>query len=94
MSVHVRLVQIEMYLPQATSGSELQKTLGALKRHCKSQHQLALAIEPFREQERGGFSLLVTGTDKPTVEHESDQLMSWLETNIAGQVLASNVTWL
>lgn len=94
MSVHVRLLQLEMYLPSVMTGSDLQKALGPLKRYCKNQHNIALAIEPFTENDRGCFSLLVAGTDKRSVEQESEHMMSWLESNITGQSLASNVTWL
>jgi hypothetical protein len=83
-----------MYLPHVVTNAELQKALGPLKRYCKNQHNIALAIEPFNENDRGCFSLVVTGTDKRAVEQESEHLMNWLESNITGQGLASNIAWL
>ncbi|TCS44093.1 hypothetical protein [Reinekea marinisedimentorum] len=94
MSVHVRLLQLEMYLPHVATSSDLQKALGPLKRFCKNQHNIALAVEPFKDADRGCFSLVITGTDKRAVEQESEHMMSWLEANITGQSLASNVAWL
>lgn len=94
MALHIRLMQQEMYLPNVSSTSELMRALAPLKRHCKEQSNIALAIESFEDTDRGRFSLLVTGTERRDVEQESDHLLSWIETKINGQTLASEVSWL
>lgn len=94
MSLKARLIQVEMYLPNVLSSADLQKAVGPLKKFCRNQHNIALAVEPFNENERGGLSLIVAGTDKVSVEQESEHLLEWLESNISGQSLATNVAWL
>ena len=47
MSFHLRLIEIEMYLPYVSSAASLHKALGALGQRCKHQPNLALTIEPF-----------------------------------------------
>lgn len=94
MALHIRLMQQEMYLPEVSSNPELMKALSPLKRYCKEQSNIALAIESFESTDRGRFSLVVTGTDKNDVENESDRLLNWIETKLTGQTLASEVTWL
>lgn len=94
MALHIRLMQQEMYLPNVESTPDLMRALGSLKRYCKTQSNIALAIEPFEVSDRGRFSLIVAGTDKPDVETESDHLLNWIETKINGQTLASEISWL
>lgn len=94
MAVHIRLIQIEMYLPDVQSETDVQRALSALKRYCKNQVNIALTIEPFSDVDRGGFSITVIGTDKHAVEQESDHLITWIETEIAGQSLETEVSWL
>lgn len=94
MAVHIRLIQIEMYLPDVQSEADIHRALGALKRYCKNQVNIALAIEPFSDTDRGGFSITVIGTDKHAVEQESDRLITWIETEITGQSLETEVSWL
>lgn len=94
MAVQIRLIQLKMYLPNVGSQSELVRALGVLKRHCKSQHNIALTIEPFSEVDRGEFSLLVVGSNKQDVAQESDHLVAWIEAKVTGQTLDSNIDWL
>ena len=94
MALHLRLLQIEMYLPNVSSLTDLNRALGPLRRHCKEQDNIALAIEPFDTTDRGQFSLVVAGTDKRNVEQESEHLLTWVETKINGQGLQTNATWL
>ncbi len=94
MALHLRLLQIEMYLPNVSSTSDLHRALGPLKRFCKEQDNIALSIESFDTNDRGQFSLIVAGNDKRNVEQESEHLLAWIESRINGQSLASNITWL
>jgi hypothetical protein len=94
MALHLRLMQIEMYLPNVESTSDLAKALGPLKRFCKDQTNVALAVEPFENSDRGQFSLIVAGCDKKNVEQESEHLLAWIEGKINGQSLASEISWL
>jgi len=94
MALHLRLLQIEMYLPNVASETELIRALGPLKRLCKNRLSIALAIEHFTDSDRGRFSIIVTGTEKTVVEHESDQLLDWIESQIQGQSLSIDVNWL
>ena len=94
MALHLRLLQVEMYLPSVTNTTELQKALSPLKRFCKEQHNVALAIEPFSTDDRGQLSLLVAGVERRAVEQESEHLLLWLESHINGQSLATEVSWL
>lgn len=94
MALHIRLMQQEMYLPNVTSTSELMRAIAPLKRYCNEQSNIALAVEPFEDTDRGRFSLVVTGTERTDVEQESDNLLRWIETKINGQTLVSEVIWL
>ncbi len=94
MAIQIRLLQVEMYLPNVSTNSDLIKALKPIKRFCKEQDNIALAIEPFEDADRGCFSLIIVGTSRKSVEQESEHLLTWLETNIIGQSLATNVTWL
>ena len=94
MALHLRLIQIEMYLPNVASTTELGRALAPLRRFCKEQHNIALSIEPFESNDRGQFSLVVIGAEKRNVEQESEHLLTWIETKIVGQTLASEISWL
>jgi uncharacterized protein YlxP (DUF503 family) len=94
MAMHLRLIQLEMYLPHVSSNSELLRALSPLKRFCKEQHNIAMTIEDYDDTDRGEFSLVVIGSSKRNVEQESEHLLSWIETKITGQTLASNISWL
>lgn len=93
MAIQIRLIQLEMYLPNVASQSDLTRALGALKRHCKAQHNVALSIEAFNESDRGEFSIIIVGTNKQDIAQESDHLINWIEEKIIGQTLASNIDW-
>ena len=94
MALHLRLIQLEMYLAGVSSASELTKALNPLKRFCKDQHNIAMAVEPFDAMERGYISLAVAGVDRANVEQESERLLHWIETNLAGQTLQIESQWL
>ncbi len=94
MALHARLLQIEMYLPNVSSTTDLVRALGPLRRFCKDQHNIALSVEPFETNDRGQFSVIVVGSKRSAVEQESDHLLTWIETKINGQTLASNISWL
>ena len=94
MALHLRLLQIEMYLPNVSSTTDLSRALSALRRFCKEQDNIALSVEPFENNDRGQFSLVVAGSDKRYVEQESEHLLTWIETKIIGQTLASEISWL
>ncbi len=94
MSLHLRLLQLELYLPDVASTSELTRALGPLKRFCKDQHNIAMTIEAFETTDRGLVSIVVLGTERSSVEQESEHLLSWIEANIAGQTLQLETHWL
>ena len=94
MALHMRLIQVEMYLPAVSTTTELQKALSPLKRFCKDQHNIAMSIEPFNTDDRGQFSLLVMGSDRRSVEQESEHLLTWLESHLTGQCLTTEVSWI
>ncbi|WP_320821932.1 hypothetical protein [Reinekea sp.] len=94
MTLHLRLIQIEMYLPQVTSAESLHKALGALRHAGKNQQNLALTIEPFNTTDRGRFALVVLGTERIRVEQECTLLIDWIEAQIVGQTLATEMNWL
>lgn len=93
MAVYIRLIQLKMYLPNVSSQTDLVRALGALKRFCKSQDNIALSIEPYKEADRGEFSLTVLGAQQQDVHNEADHLIEWIETKITGQTLESNIDW-
>ena len=94
MNLHLRLIQIEMYLPHVASAASLHKALGALRQACKNQPNLALTIEPFSTIDRGRFALVVVGTERIRVEQQCAQLSDWIEAQIVGQTLATEMNWL
>lgn len=94
MVPHVRLLELEMYLPQVQNHPELIKALGALKRFCKNEQMMALAIKPFTQPERGEFSVVILGYDKTEVEQSSHKLLLWVESNVSGQSLSTTANWL
>lgn len=94
MALHIRLIQLEMYLPDVSSTADLSKALGLLKRFCKEQSNIALAVEPFETNDRGQFSLVIMGVDRTDVEKESEHLLAWVESKVMGQTLASEINWL
>jgi len=94
MTLHLRLIQIEMYLPHVSSAASLHKALGALRHLCKNQQNLALTIEPFHSTDRGRFALVVLGTDRIRVEQDCTQLIDWIEVELVGQTLATEMNWL
>ncbi|MEJ2073605.1 MAG: hypothetical protein P8X79_09130 [Reinekea sp.] len=87
------MLQLEMYLPNVSSTSDLTKALGSLKRFCKDQHNIAMTAEPFRESDHGQVSLVVLGTERASVERESEHLLTWVETNVTGQTLKLSIQW-
>jgi uncharacterized protein YlxP (DUF503 family) len=94
MALHLRLIQLEMYLAGVSSASELIKVTNPLKRFCKDQHNIAMTIEPFDTADRGYVSLAVLGTERTNVEQESEHLLQWIETNLPGQTLQVETHWL
>lgn len=94
MACFTRLLQSEMYLPGVNNTADLHRALGALKRYCKEQSDLALAIEPYEESDRGCFSIVVIGTDRNTVLAQGETVLNWIESRIEGQSLQTEVVWL
>lgn len=94
MALSIRLMQVEMYLPNVASTADLSKALGPLKRFCREQTNIALTVEPFETTDRGQFSLVVVGNDRRDVEQESEHLLAWIESKINGQSLATEISWL
>lgn len=94
MSVHIRLLQLECYLPDVSNDTELVRALGPLKRHCKNQPNIALSVEAFNSTDRGIFSVIVIDSNKKKVEQDSEYLLTWIEKHIEGQSLTTNTSWL
>ena len=94
MALHARLIQIEMYLPNVSTTTDLTRALSPLRRYCKDKSTIALSIESFETADRGEFSLVVVGSTKLNVEQDCEHLLTWIEARIIGQTLASNISWL
>jgi hypothetical protein len=94
MTIHIKLIQLQMYLPNVSASSDLSRALGLLKRFCNEQQNIALSIEPYSENDRGEMSFVVIGSNKINVEQDCERLLTWIESKIIGQTLASETSWL
>lgn len=94
MALHLRLIQLEMYLADVNSASELVKATNPLKRFCKDQHNIAMTLEPFETVDRGHISLVILGTERADVEQETEHTLQWIESNLPGQTLKVETHWL
>ena len=94
MRLNIRFIQSTLYVPNVTSSQDLNRAFGPLKRKLKEENNIAMAIEPFQEVDRGSVAITVIGFDSQTVEQESNRLIEWIEKNIEGQTLEIDVEWL
>lgn len=93
MKVHIRLVELEFYLPNVMSHSDIHRGLAPLRRRVKEQQNMALCIEPFDLPDRAKVALTVIGFEQRDVQQESEHLLEWIERTIEGQTLKTEVNW-
>ncbi|MBU2863992.1 hypothetical protein KO489_09085 [Reinekea forsetii] len=94
MKIHVRLVELQLYMPNIGSQADVQKGLGLLKHYLKGQQQVACSVAPYQEPDRVSLALTITGYQKTNVEQESQRLLEWIESSLEGQTLSSQMVWL
>jgi len=94
MTLHIRLIELERYLPDVANDSDLQRAFGPLKRYCREQANRALTLAPFSETDRGEAALVIIGTDKGQIEAEVRAMEEWMEANLPGQTLKLEANWL
>lgn len=94
MSLFIRLIEIERYLPNVNNQTDLQRAFGPLRRFCKTRTDLALTLAPFTDADRGEAALVLIGQDRGQIEKEVRQLEEWMEANLEGQSLRVEGSWL
>ncbi|MHA7878816.1 MAG: hypothetical protein ACX931_03425 [Saccharospirillum sp.] len=94
MSLFIRLLEIERYLPNVNNQTDLQRGFGPLRKYCKSQMHLALTLAPFSDTDRGEAAVVVMGQERTQVEQEARRLEEWMEANLEGQSLRVEGSWL
>lgn len=93
MKVHIRLLELELYVPNVKSNTDIHKGLAPLRRRVKDQQNIALAIEPYDFPDRAKLALTVMGFVQRDVEQESEHLIDWIERTIEGQTLKTLANW-
>ncbi|WP_108124346.1 hypothetical protein [Saccharospirillum mangrovi] len=94
MTLHIRLLELERYLPNVNNDADLQRALGPLKRYCREQTNHALTLAPFSEADRGEAAVVIIGTDKGKIESAVRLLEEWMEATLPGQMLRFEGNWL
>lgn len=94
MKIHVRLIQMALYVPNIHSQSDLHRAFGVLRQQLKGQVNIALSLEPYIEPDKARLAITVIGYQKTDVEQESNRLVEWVERSIDGQTLATELVWL
>ncbi|MCH8530089.1 MAG: hypothetical protein LAT65_04480 [Saccharospirillum sp.] len=94
MSLFIRLIEIERYLPKVNNQSDLHRAFGPLRRYCKTRTDLALTLAPFADTDRGEAALVLIGQDRGQIEKEARLLEEWMELNLEGQGLRLEASWL
>lgn len=94
MTLHIRLLELERYLPDINNDADLQRAFGPLKRYCREQSNHALTLAPFSETDRGEAAVIILGTDKAKVESAVGLLEEWMEATLPGQMLRFERNWL
>ncbi|MFQ3231035.1 MAG: hypothetical protein ACI9DO_002414, partial [Reinekea sp.] len=49
MKIHIRLIQMALYVPNVANSTELHRAMGVLRAYLKGQVNIALSIEPYVE---------------------------------------------
>jgi hypothetical protein len=94
MTLHIRLIEIERYVPGVNNTTDLSKAFSPLKRYCRDQVNIALTLAPWSEVDRGEAALVILGIERPQVETEARHLEEWMEANLEGQSLRLEASWL
>lgn len=94
MTLHIRLIEIERYVPGVNNTADLARAFGPLKRYCREQVNVALTLAPWSEVDRGEAALVILGIDRGQVETEARHLEDWMEANLEGQSLRLEASWL
>jgi hypothetical protein len=94
VKIHVRLIQMALYVPNVASNTELHRAMGVLRAYLKGQVNIALSVEPYREIDKARLAITVMGFQKTEVEQESERLVDWIESSVDGQTLATELAWL
>lgn len=94
MKIHVRLIQMALYVPNVASNTELYRAMGVLRAYLKGHVNIALSVEPYTEIDKARLAITVIGFQKTEVEQESERLVDWIERSVDGQTLATELVWL
>lgn len=94
MTLHIRLIEFERYLPDVSKEADINRAFGPLKRYCREQTNHALTLAPFEEADRGAGAVVIIGTDRGKIESAVRLLEEWMEANLPGQMLRLVGSWL